>query len=158
MEFMDEKFPKYWKNYVYQSLFAALSVFFITLVLNFEHAVVIASIGSTAFIVFSMPNNISAQPKRIIGGHVFGFFIGSCFAVFPWIDILLFGALWYALSVGLTLFVMVITDTEHPPAAGTALGMTIVGYSNEAGVAIITSVILLALIHYFAKPFIKDLV
>ena len=79
---MDPKFPSYWKPYVLQSSYAAGTVFFITLLLS-ENPVVIASIGATAFIVFALPNNISAEPKRIIGGHFLGFFIGSCFAVFP---------------------------------------------------------------------------
>ena len=105
-----------------------------------------------------MPNNVSGQPKRIIGGHLHGFFVGSCFAIFPLMDFLLFGALWHALAVGITLFAMVVLDFEHPPAAGTALGMTVTGYSQDAAVAIITSVILLAFISHYAKPFIRDLV
>ena len=39
-----------------------------------EHAVVIASIGATAFIVFTMPRNITAKPRRVIGGHLAGLF------------------------------------------------------------------------------------
>ena len=105
-----------------------------------------------------MPNSITAQPRRIIGGHLVGFFVGSCFGVFPFINVLFFTALWYALSVGITLFIMVVMDFEHPPAAGTALGMTVTGYSQDAAIAIITSVILLALISHYAKPFIRDLV
>ena len=155
---IDPQFSSHWRIYVLQSVYASIAVFFITLVLGMEHAVVIASIGATSFIVFAMPNNISGQPKRIIGGHLLGFFIGSCFAVFPIMDFLLFGALWHALAVGITLFAMVVLDFEHPPAAGTALGMTVTGYSQDAAIAIITSVILLALISHYAKPFIRDLV
>ena len=78
---MDPKFPSYWKPYILQSFYAAGTVFFTTLL--FENPVVVASIGATAFIVFALPNNIAAEPKRIIGGYFLGFFIGSCFAVFP---------------------------------------------------------------------------
>ena len=60
--------------------------------------------------------------------------------------------------MGIALFAMVITDTEHPSAAGTALGVAITDYSIEAAIAIFTGVILLALIYHFAKPFIGDLV
>ena len=56
--------------------------FFITLLLSENH-VMIASIGATAFIVFALPNNTSAEPKKIIGGYFLGFFTGSCFAVSP---------------------------------------------------------------------------
>ena len=154
---IDPKVPSYWKDYILQSSYAAITVFFITLVLS-KNPVIIASIGATAFIIFAMPNNIAAEPKRIIGGHFLGFFIGSCFAIFPFIDILFFKAVWYALSIGITILFMVVLDFEHPPAAGTALGMTIFGYSSSAAMAILISVILLAFIGYITKPFLKDLV
>jgi CBS-domain-containing membrane protein len=155
---IDSQFSSHWRNYVLQSVYASVTVFLITLVLGMEHAVIIASIGATAFIVFAMPNSISCQPKRIIGGHLLGFFVGACFAVFPFMNFLLIGALWHAMAVGITLFAMVVLDFEHPPAAGTALGMTVTGYSQDAAIAIITSVILLAFISHYAKPFIRDLV
>ena len=154
---MDSKFPHYWKTYIVQSSYAALSVFFITLILS-ENPVVIASIGATAFIVFALPNNIASDPKRIIGGHFLGFFIGSCFAVFPFMGIVFFKAIWFALAIGITILFMVVLDFEHLPAAGTALGMTLVGYSGSAAAAITISILLLALIAYLTKPYLKDLV
>jgi len=62
------------------------------------------------------------------------------------------------LSVGITLFVMVVMDFEHPPAAGTALRMTLVGYTSSSAVPIIISVLILAFISYVAKPFLRDLI
>jgi len=154
---LDPKFPSHWKDYVRQSCYAVATVFLITIILA-DNPVVIASIGSTAFIVFTMPNNISAEPKRIIGGHLVGFFVGVCFAVFPFMDVLLFKALWFSASVGVTIFIMVVMDVEHPPAAGTALGVTLVGYTNFSASAIIISVMLLAFIGHVAKPYLRDLV
>ena len=154
---IDPQFPAHWKQYLIQSGYAALAVFIITIILS-SNPVVIASIGATAFIVFAMPENVAAQPKRIIGGHLLGFFIGSCFAVFPFMDILFFKAVWFAASVGVTILLMVILDFEHPPAAGTALGMTLVGYSSSSATAIIASVFILSFIGYIAKPFLRNLV
>jgi len=154
---IDPKFPDYWKDYVLQSSYASLSVFLISIIIP-ENPVVIASIGATAFIVFALPNNIAARPQCIIGGHLLGFFIGSCFAVFPFIDILFFKAIWFALSVGFSILFMVVLDLEHPPAAGTALGMTLVGYSSTSATTIFISVVILAVIGYVAKPYLKDLV
>ena len=51
-----------------------------------------------------------------------------------------------------------VMDFEHPPAAGTALGMTLVGYTSSSAVAIIISVLILAFISYVAKPFLRDLI
>ena len=63
----------------------------------------------------------------------------------------------YSLAVGLSIFIMVITDTEHPPASGTALGVAINGFSAKVLVALIASVIALSLIHHFFKGYLKDL-
>jgi len=68
------EFKRLWKNYLYQSFLATIVVFIVLLLLNMEHAVVIASIGATAFIVFTMPRNITAAPRRVIGGHLIGLF------------------------------------------------------------------------------------
>ena len=90
---LDEKFRDNWKDYILQSAYAAFTVLFITLILKLDHAVIIASIGATAFIVFSMPNNIASEPKRIIGGHTIGFIVGTCFSIFPFSDLLFFSGL-----------------------------------------------------------------
>ena len=86
------------------------------------------------------------------------FFIGFCFAVFPFMHILLFKAIWFALSIGFAIVLMVVLDFEHPPSAGTALGMTLVGYSSSAAIAIIISVLLLTIVAYLTKPYLEDLV
>jgi CBS-domain-containing membrane protein len=151
------KFKLLWKNYILQSFLAALTVFLLLLFLSLEHAVVIAAIGATAFIVFAMPGNVTAKSRNIIGGHLVGFLSGSLCALIPqpslWYSIIA-----YSLAVGLSIFIMVIIDTEHPPAAATALGLAIMGFSLDAAIAVVTSAILLSLAHHFLKPFLKDLV
>ena len=154
---IDPKYLKYRKHYVLQSIYASISIFILTLILN-DNPVLIASIGSTAFVVFAMPKSITSQPKRIIGAHFSGFIIGSCFYVFPLSDYIFFAAIWHSLSVGITVFIMVVFDLEHPPAAGTALGMTLIGYNSYSLYKVSISVFLLAFISYVAKPFLRDLV
>jgi CBS-domain-containing membrane protein len=63
----------------------------------------------------------------------------------------------YALSVGITMFVMILSETEHPPAAGTALGIAISGFSLYVTIAMVVSVLALSLIHYFFKDHLMDL-
>jgi CBS-domain-containing membrane protein len=129
----------------------------VLLFLNIEHAVVIAAIGASAFIVFVMPDNVTARSRNIICGHIIGFCVGSLCALIPqsspWCSIIA-----YSLAVGLSIFIMLITTTGHPPAAATALGIAIMGFSLHAVIAVITSVVLLALAHHFLKPFLKQLV
>jgi len=151
------KFPELWKHYLYQSFFATLVVFIILLVLSLQNAVVIASIGASAFIVFTMPKNITARPRRVIGGHMVGMLCGSVCALIPHTSTLT-TALVLSLAVGISIFLMVAFDFEHPPAAGTALGTAITGFSPDVIIALLTSVLILSLAHHFSKRFLRDLV
>ena len=149
-------FSRLWLNYIYQSLLATVVIFIILLLLNLEHVVVIASIGATAFIVFTMPRNITAAPRRVIGGHIVGFICGSAFAFIPHPTALTAITI-YSLAVGTTIFLMVALDVEHPPAGGTALGVAITGFSVSVMIAVLTSSIVLSLAHRFFKKYLKDL-
>ena len=150
------EFKRLWKNYFYQSFLATIVVFIVLLLLNMEHAVVIASIGATAFIVFTMPRNITAAPRRVIGGHLIGLFSGSLCALIPQSSVLS-SIIVYSLAVGISIFLMVALDAKHPPAGGTALGVAITGFSPSIVIAFLTSSIVLSLAHRFSKRFLKDL-
>jgi len=150
------EFRRLWKNYLYQSLLATVVVFIVLLLLTAEHAVVIASIGATAFIVFTMPRNITAEPRRVIGGHLIGLFSGSLCALIPQPSIFP-SIIAYSLAVGISIFLMVALDAEHPPAGGTALGIAITGFSPNVAIAVLTSSVVLSLAHHFFKSFLKDL-
>ena len=80
---IDREFRQYWKRYVMQSLLATLSVFIVLYFLNLQHAVIIASIGATAFIVFAMPDSVTAQARNVIGGQLVGLFCGFLFSLIP---------------------------------------------------------------------------
>ncbi|OGO45179.1 MAG: hypothetical protein A2Z05_01065 [Chloroflexi bacterium RBG_16_60_22] len=149
-------FPVLWKNYLYQSFIAAIVVFIVLLLLNLEHVVVIASIGSTAFIVCTMPRNITAMPRRVIGGHIIGLVSGSLCALIPQSSPLAYIGI-LALAVGISICLMVALNFEHPPASGTALGVAATGFSPGVMIAVISSSIVLSLAHYFARRFLKDL-
>ena len=135
---------------------ATIVVFIVLLLLNMEHAVVIASIGATAFIVFTMPRNITAAPRRVIGGHLIGLFSDSLCALIPHSSILP-SIVVYSLAVGISILLMVALDVEHQPAGGTALGVPITGFSPNVMIAVLTSSIVLSLAHRFCKKFLKDL-
>lgn len=141
---------------MFQSLFAALAIFIVLLFLGLQNAVIIASIGATVFIVFAMPKGITAKPRNIIGGHSVGLIAGSLCALIPHPSFL-YAIIVYSFTVGLSIFIMVVTDTEHPPASGTALGVVIRGFSLNVTIAVVTSAIILSLIHHFFKRYLKDL-
>jgi len=146
-----------WKNYVLQSLLATISIFIVLLFLSLQHAVVIASIGATTFIIFTMPNSIAAKSKNVIGGHLIGFTCGALSTLIPHTSFLTTITV-YSLAVGLSILIMVIMDLIHPPASGTALGTAMTGFSYEALTAVIISTVLLSLIKHILNPYLKDLV
>jgi len=154
---MIDEFKMNWKHFIYQSLAATIATMIILIALSMEHAVVVASIAASIFIVFTMPNAVSARKRAIIGGHWIGLFFGAVWTLIPqpyhFISIIVF-----SFAVGSTMFSMVVFDMEHPPAAGTALGVAITGFSWNVGIAIITSTILLAIIRTVFRPYLKDLV
>ena len=50
-----------------------------------------------------------------------------------------------ALSVGLSIFLMVATNTQHPPAAGTVLGLVINGWNWPAVAFVLISALILTI-------------
>ena len=150
------EFPRLWKNYLYQSFLATIIVFIVLLLLTVENAVVIASIGATAFIIFTMPRNITAKPRRVIGGHLVGLLSGSLCALIPYFSTLSY-IIVLSFAVGISICLMVALDVEHPPASGTALGVAITGFSPNVMIAVLTSSLILSLVHHFFKRFLKDL-
>lgn len=139
-----------------QCLLATFTVFIVLLFLSMRNAVIIASIGASAFIIFAMPKNITAKPRKVIGGHCVGLLAGSLCAMIPHPGAF-FSALVYALAVGISFFIMVVIDTEHPPAAATSLGFAITGFSMNAAVALLISILILSFVHHFFRPYLKDL-
>ncbi len=128
----------------------------ILFILNAENAIVIAALGASAFIVFGRPFDLTAQPRRVIGGHLIGFTVGSLLALLPQPS-LVAELGWYASSVGLSIFLMVVFYMQHPPAAATALGVTMSGSSVETALAIVTITLGLSIVHYVLKPRLRNL-
>ena len=144
------------KQYLLQSILATLSVFIVFLLLNMHETVIIASIGGSAFIVFAMPKSITAATRHVIGGHVVGIFSGFLCSLLPH-DHYLLSLVVYSLAVGVSMFLMVITDTEHPPAAATALGFAIQGFAWKVALILLASVVVLSIIHWYFRHHMHDL-
>ena len=157
---MLNEFQSYWKYFVFQSLLAALSVYLVLIILNPDETVIIASLGATAFVVFALPEKFTAQPRNVIGGHIVGLLCGLLGA---WVLQALSihhnpieNAI-YAVSVGLSIFVMVISDTEHPPAAGTALGVATKGFNLHVISGVLLFAILFSIIRWLLRNRLRDL-
>ena len=163
---LDQKFLQNKWRYVAQSTMASVSILFILLLLNiFNQTALIASLGASTFIVFVMPSAYSAQPRSILGGYGFGFATGvlaSIIARSSWIESLHFSqvlqyTVFSALAVGVATFLMVITNAEHPPAAGFALGLVLNSWEPLTLLYVALAVMLLAAIKVLLHPYLIDL-
>ncbi|NCD70768.1 HPP family protein [Mucilaginibacter agri] len=81
----------------------------------------IGSFGASSVLIYGIINSPLAQPRNLIGGHVISAFIGVLtYKVVP-------GPPWLssALAVSLSIVMMQITQTLHPPGGATALIATL---------------------------------
>lgn len=150
---IDEKFKKLWKYYIWQSFLAAVALFIILLVLDKQKIVVISAMGATAFIVFAMPNAVSAHSRNVIGGHLVGLILGM---IFFFVEIPYFFE--FPLVVGIAIFIMAALDVEHPPAVGTALAVLINEVSTDVSFIIMATALILSICHYYLRHHLKDLI
>ena len=78
----------------------------------------LASFGGSAVFLFGLTRVPAAQPRALFGGHVGGALVGVfCYQLFG-------DAVWvYVLALVLTLLLMLVTKTVHPPAGANPLIM-----------------------------------
>lgn len=82
-----------------------------------ENVFVIGSFGATCVLLYGAIQSPLAQPRNLIGGHVLSALIGvTVYKLVP--DVLWISA---PLSVSLSIVVMQMTKTLHPPGGATAL-------------------------------------
>lgn len=152
------KWKQYWQNYVWQSIAATCGIAAVLTVFKINRSpIIIASLGATTFIIFAMPTDITAKGSHVIGGHLVGILTGLACSLLPDATITL-SIVSLALAVGISLFIMVVIDTEHPPACGTALGIAHAGFDYITVASIIAAAVILSLIRILLKDRLKDLV
>ena len=166
MRLFDEKFSAHKGRYVLQCGLAACVVFVVLLILDaVSQTTIIASLGASAFIAFTMPRARTAGPRFLIGGYLVGTVVGCiCYylanwAVFTQLSALQIGPreVFGALSVGGAILLMVVTNTEHPPAAGLALGFVLNEWSYGTVAVVLVGIVLLATLKTWLKPMLVDL-
>ncbi|MCB1527885.1 MAG: HPP family protein [Hyphomicrobiaceae bacterium] len=90
-------------------------------------AIMVASMGSSAVLLFAVPHAASSQPWAVIVGHIVSAIVGVACAKFVG-DI----ALASALAVGLSISAMYYMRAIHPPGGATALTAVIGGSQVHA--------------------------
>ena len=166
MRVFDSGFRHHVLRYMLQCGLGAAAILIILLFPNILlHTAILGALGSSAFIVFTMPQTRAAQPRFLIGGYVVSIAVGSfCHMLShsPWVLTLLASPerariVFGALSVGLAIFFMVITDTEHPPATGAALGLVLNPWDTLALVPVLGGVIVMSILRHLLRRVLKNL-
>ena len=165
MNLFDKSFIRDPKHYLLQSLLAVVVIMVIFYFEVLPHIIIATSLGGSAFIVFTMPRSVTAQPRRLVGGHIVGLICGSIFYFLffagPLAELTanerVITILAYALAVGLCIFLMTITNTEHTPAVSTALGIVADGWSYQIVLSVLLCAVSLAIIGRLLRNRLKDL-
>ncbi|MFI5294248.1 MAG: HPP family protein [Thermodesulfovibrionales bacterium] len=82
-----------------------------------DMSLIIGSFGASAVLVYAAIKSPLAQPRNLLGGHILSGLVGVvCYKFFG-------DTLWIAsaMSVSLSIVVMLCTKTLHPPGGATAL-------------------------------------
>lgn len=118
-------------------------------------ALIVASMGASAVLLFAVPHGALSQPWPVLGGHVISACIGvTCASVIPQPFIAA------GLAVGLAIGVMYYLRCIHPPGGATALSAVLsgesvhaLGYQFAITPVLLNALVILAVAVLFNYPF-----
>lgn len=163
---IDRKFSRNKLRYAFQCGLAGLSMLVVLLFLNvLEHTAILASLGSTAFVVFTVPRSYLSRPRPVIGGYLVAIAAGwPCHELQVWqplgilaggeTSLIVFGAL----AVATAIFLMALTNTEHAPAAGVALGLVLNPWDAATLAFVFGAALFFSLTRWLLKDRLMDLI
>lgn len=163
---VDSKFLHNKLQYVLQTLLAVITIMIVLLALDLvEQTVLIASLGASTFIVFAMPRSYPSRPRYMIGGYCVGTVVGCLLSLLTTtlanqtgLELRTIQIICGALATGLAFFLMVLTDTEHPPAAALALGYVLNEWQLDTVIVVLGGVTALAVVKQLFRARLMDLV
>ncbi|MFC1643894.1 HPP family protein [Candidatus Omnitrophota bacterium] len=165
MRLLDSKFQDNKLRYIAQSVMGGLAVAAALLFFNIvSQPMIIASLGASGFIAFTMPHKRISQPRYLIGGYIIGIIVGCLVHYMTDIPISRgFGlkmlyVMAGATAVGLAMFLMSITNTEHAPATSIALGLVINEWTFHTVILILAGIMVISVIQRGMKPWMMDLI
>jgi CBS-domain-containing membrane protein len=162
---IDPKFSRNRSRYVIQCLMVTCTMLVVLLVLDaFYQTVLIAALGASSFIAFAAPSMRASRPRCLIGGYVIGMTIGCCLSSIVGdtgslvvLDEHSTRILLGAIAVGGAMFVMVTTDTEHPPAAAIALGFVLNEWDWMTVVVVLAGIVTISAVKELTRKYLMDL-
>lgn len=154
-----------WKNYLFQCGVASLALMVILMVIDVVlQAAIVVSLASTAFIIFVIPHSAASNPRRVVGGQLIGVIVGWAAMLFltlqtddPATQSRIFIDGIAAAAIGVSIFIMIVTDTTHPPGAGTALGLAIGEGTPSTILFVLAGTVTLSTVHMILRPRLTNL-
>ena len=164
-QLIDPKFRANPSRYVFQCLLVCLTMLGVLTFLDAVYqTVLIAALGASSVIAFSAPSMRASRPRSLIGGYLIGALVGCLLSSLiglanesNMIDPHSLAIVLGALAVGLAMFLMATTDTEHPPGAAIALGFVLNEWDMLTVLVVIIGIILISLVKELARNWLIDL-
>lgn len=163
---LDPKLRRRYRRYFFQAALATVAISAILLFVDsLSTAAIAAGMGSSVVGIFIEPSATTSRVRAVVGGHTMALLLGSVFSFILFAggietfvaDHSYFHAMMMALSVGILILVMAVTDTEHPPAAGIVIGMSSREWAPEVFGAILAAAFLLGATKLLLKRHLRDL-
>jgi len=164
---VDDDFHAHAGRYITQCTLAVVAIGVVLLLLDtLTDTTIIAALGASSFIAFAMPHKNISKSRYLIGGYLIGTLAGVLVHYVPYVPLISVLLARYphatnatlgALAVGLTIFLMVVTNTEHPPAAGLALGFVLNDWTYTTVLVVLIGIVTLAALKRLLKPMLIDL-
>lgn len=166
LRLFDQHFRENKWQYLAQCILATFTIFALMAVLDAKkNPAIIASLGASSFIAFTMPHTRVSKARFLVGGYIVGILSGffcchlsqlSCWEGFPLVHDQA-PALFGGLAVGMAILIMVLTDLEHPPAAGVALGLVLNNAEPRTLLIVFLGIVSLSLVKRVIRPLLMDL-
>ncbi len=162
---IDSKYRRNKFRYFAQSLGMTLTILTVLLLLDsVQQTVLIASLGASAFIAFAVPRSYASRPRALLGGYLVGTILGCSYSLLAawlanWlsVDLHTLQIVGGALATGCSFFIMVLTDTEHPPAAALSLGYVLNPWDIGTVLVVLFGILALSTVKEIARPRMMDL-
>lgn len=164
--FYNDKFINNKKKYILQCMAAGVVAFIVLLSLtSATNGFIIASIASSAFVVFTVPHSPRLRTHTLLGAYLIGSLAGvMCYYLLVGFhhitpmslnfDRALFGAL----SVALSMFLMLCLKLMHPPACGVSLALVLNPWETQVLLITLGAIFILMGAHYLLKKYLINLV
>jgi CBS-domain-containing membrane protein len=162
---LDSKFRQNKRRYLAQTCGVAVTMLVVLLALDsVSQTVLIASLGASAFIAFAVPRSYASRPRALLGGYLVGTAVGCALSLLSiWLaprvgaEVHTLQIVGGALAVGLCFLIMVVMNTEHPPAAALALGYVLNDWNIVTVLVVLSGILALSLVKEAFRSKLMDL-